>query len=956
VGCSYVRFPAGVTGTEQLTVPWQARSSRLVGRGGEFDRLRRLLEGMERTTTGRMVLVHGEAGVGKSRLVREAPAGASRTGVSVFSGRAVPSGEAYRPLAEALSSGLRGRPLPRENGLRPYLPALSALLPDVGIEGRSDPRGGVILGEAILRLVTALASPCGAMLVLEDLHWADPDTLDVLSYLADAASTSPVVLVATARDELDPPQRLLDLALACQADVIPLDRLGPQDVRGVVESCLSAAPPDELVGFVIEHADGLPFMVEELLTGLAAVGALGPDGALTGPLTANVPRTFAATVRRRLAGLDPSARSVVETAAVLGRRFDWRLIPEITGLAEQVVMAGLRSALATGLVVVHATDPDTFRFRHALTCDAVRTDLLPPEYRALARAAAAAVERHEPVACDLAAGLWMAAGEDARAAELYLSAGRQARHRGALHTADAQLTRAATLAADKPALRREAEAVLVEVLADAGDTDRALALGERLLARGETWVRLTLAEVAAEAGRWDVAASGLNALSDTDDPRASVLAARLAHERGQPEDALSIAKLALTEAEERNQWSVACQALEVMGRTARVTDLEAARDAFVAAERLAIDHDLPLERVSALHELGTVDLLLDGSTVRLERARALALDAGALGLAAKVDVQIAASLLHQDADAALVHAERSAEHARRLRMDQLRATALFFLAAAHAHRRNTQAMERCVADARRLAPDDLDVNAGIWGAVYAHVALLDDDRGRLAECLDRAIEFMRSSPTTAPAPTYGLWALVRTLDDREGGQARAEARPSGVNWENRALLGYADAVDAGRRGRPAEAEHLLAAADAAMGSRHWWQHRIRLLVSGDALAGSWGDPIGWAREALAVFVGRGDDRLATRCREMLRRAGVPVPRHGRGDTAVPVRLRRYGVTSREMDVLQLVAEGLTNGAIAERLVLSPRTVETHVANLVAKTKVTGRSGLTWLVKSGTAAD
>ena len=299
-----------------------------------------------------------------------------------------------------------------------------------------------------------------------------------------------------------------------------------------------------------------------------------------------------------------------------------------------MVLAGLRSAVATGLVVVPATDTDTFRFRHALTCEAVRTDLLPPERRALARAAAAVVERREPAARDLAAGLWMAAGEDARAAELYLRAGWQSRRRGALHTAEAQLTRAATLAVDKPALRREAEAVLVEVLADAGDTDRAMALGERLLARGETWVRLTLAEVAAEAGRWDVAASRLSALPKSDDPRASVLAARLAHERGQPEDALSIARLALTGAEERNQWPVACQALEVMGRTARVTDLEAARDAFLTAERLAIDHDLPLERVSALHELGTVDLLLDGSTIRLARARALALDAGALGLAA----------------------------------------------------------------------------------------------------------------------------------------------------------------------------------------------------------------------------------------------------------------------------------------------------------------------------------
>ena len=119
-----------------MTAPWQACSSTLVGRGGEIERLHRLLEAMARTNSGRMVLIHGEAGVGKSRLVREATAVARRAGVSVFSGRAVPSGEAYRPLADALSAALRGRQLPRDDGLRPYLPALSALLPDVALEGQ----------------------------------------------------------------------------------------------------------------------------------------------------------------------------------------------------------------------------------------------------------------------------------------------------------------------------------------------------------------------------------------------------------------------------------------------------------------------------------------------------------------------------------------------------------------------------------------------------------------------------------------------------------------------------------------------------------------------------------------------------------------------------------------------------------------------------------------------------
>jgi DNA-binding NarL/FixJ family response regulator len=937
-----------------VTVPWQARSSRLVGRDDELDHLHRLVDGMHASGIGRMVLVVGEAGIGKSRLVREVAAASQDAGVVVLFGRAVPSGEAYRPLIEALAGALRGRRLPSDEALRPYLPALAALLPEARIEGRTDPRGGVVLGEAVLRLVRALAGGRGAMLVLEDLHWVDPDTLDVITYLAHAAAAAPMLLVATARDDIDPPLPLLDLATACQAEVIALHRLEPEEIRSVVKSCLVGSPPDRLVAFAVEHADGSPFLVEELLTGLAAAGALASDGRLTGPLSTNVPWTFAATMRRRLAALNPSARAVVEAAAVLGRRFDWRLLPDITGSTQQVVLAGLRAAVASGIIVVD--DADAFRFRHALTCDAVRDDLLPPEYRSLARAAATVVEGRDPDACELAAGLWAAAGEDVRAAELYVRAGRQARRRGALHSADLLLTSAATLAADRPELRRDAETTLLEVLAEAGDTDRALALGERLLADGETGVRLTLAKVAADAGRWDVAAAELSAVTDEADPRATVLAARLAHARGQPDDARTMAEVALRQARERDQWSVACEALEVVGRAARVRDLAAAGEAFAAAERLASEHDLPIERVSALHELGTVDLLVDGSTARLEQARALALDAGILGEAATLDVQIAAGLLHRDAGAALSHAERCAEHAARLRMDQLRATALFFQAAAHAHRRDTDAMRQCIQDAERLAPDDLDVNAGIWGAVHAHVALLDDDRATLAACLDRAMDFLRRSPTTTPAPTRGLWALVRTLDDRDAERARAEARSATVNWENRALLGYADAVAAGHHGRPRDADRLVAASDAAMAGLSWWRHRIRLLVADDALRDGWGDPVAWAREALPVFARRGDDRLASHCRHVLRRAGTPVPRMGRGDTPVPAHLRARGVTSREMDVLRLVAQGLTNRAIAQRLVLSPRTVDTHLANVGAKTGVTGRAGLAGLVNSGPVTD
>jgi DNA-binding CsgD family transcriptional regulator/tetratricopeptide (TPR) repeat protein len=440
-----------------------------------------------------------------------------------------------------------------------------------------------------------------------------------------------------------------------------------------------------------------------------------------------------------------------------------------------------------------------------------------------------------------------------------------------------------------------------------------------------------------------------------DDPQVGVLQARLAHARGRPERARDMAKAALATAEERGQWSVACQALEVVGRAARIDDADAARDAFSAAERLAAEHDLPLDRVSALHELGTVDLLQDGSTSRLERARSMAVDAGLLGLAATLDVQISAGLLHRDVDRALTYAVRSADLARRLRMDRLGATAVYFQAVVHVHRGETEEVERCVQEALALAPDDLDVNAGIWGEVRAHEALLVDDRGRLATCLDKAVDYLRRNPAATPAPFVGLWALVRTLDDRDAATAREKAEASAVNWENKALLWYAEAVDAGRRGRRRDADRLAGQADAALADLPWWRHRVRLLVADAALTDSWGDPVGWAREALPAFAARGDSRLASCCRELLRRAGAPVPRPGRGDTPVPPALRAIGVTSREVDVLQLMAEGLTNTGIAQKLVLSPRTVETHVANLVAKTGVANRAGLVELAKSGNPA-
>ena len=198
---------------------------------------------------------------------------------------------------------------------------------------------------------------------------------------------------------------------------------------------------------------------------------------------------------------------------------------------------------------------------------------------------------------------------------------------------------------------------------------------------------------------------------------------------------------------------------------------------------------------------------------------------------------------------------------------------------------------------------------------------------------------MLSSPATIAPPFLGLWPLLGALLGRDA--ADAAARVGAAHGTRHlvvaALLGYADAVSAGRQGRTDDAEAAFAAADRQMGPLvAWYRQYARRLAAEAALADGWGEPVAWLREAAAYFAARGDDRVAAACRALLRRVGAPVPRPA-GDGDLPGPLRALGVTEREADVLRLVAQGLGNREIAERMFLSPRTVEKHVASLLSKT-------------------
>ncbi|MGH9040564.1 MAG: LuxR C-terminal-related transcriptional regulator, partial [Acidimicrobiia bacterium] len=556
----------------------------------------------------------------------------------------------------------------------------------------------------------------------------------------------------------------------------------------------------------------------------------------------------------------------------------------------------------------------------------------------------------------LAAELAEQAGQTDRAAALLLEMGRAALQRGALDTAEVALARARGLPRVDGERWLEISEALIEVYSWAGKLDPALEVGTLILnalppsAPRTAEVHLRLARAAVAAERWDTATGHLEQVRAFNDAvlraRTDAVAAEVAIGQRNPTAAEELARSALDAAEIQGLPEVACEALEVLGRCARLSDLERARSLFDQALEVATEHDLPLRRIRALHERGTLDLLNSNDAAGLQSARDLAMAAGAPALTAVLDIQIASAIFaFWRPDEMTPVAERAAETARLLGLRLVRSMALLWQASAHAQKGERRQMEELIGEALRDA--DMDAAAMAFGLCRAVLALVEDDRASALAHLDAAEDLAGRQDASNPWAFRGLWALLRNVEDVDGNAARARLRSSGatVYWANRAWLRLADAVAVGRTGDISAAEACFADGDEALGTTPWLRHLSRRLVAEAALADGWGEPVAWLRSAAAFFAETGYDRLGTGCRSLLRRAGEPVPRRGRGESTVPPELRALGVTSREVDVLWLVAEQLGNREIGARLYLSSRTVEKHVASLLAKTGVGDRREL-----------
>jgi class 3 adenylate cyclase/tetratricopeptide (TPR) repeat protein len=373
-------------------------SAPLVGRQEEMGLLVRAWDGSCRGR-GQVVLIQGEAGVGKSRLVeglREA-AGKDHIWVAI---RCSPfhTASAFHPIVEhlkrvfgwqpedtapqhlaKLEAGLAGfRALPRSESVRLFADLMSVPVPEdryprLSMTAQQE-RNATL--DAIVAWLIETAEGAPVLMAWEDLHWADPTTLETLGMLIEQVPTAAMLVVATYRPELTPPwpQR-------SHLTPITLNRLERPEVETMVGHLAGGRPlPGEVVDHIVAKADGVPLYVEELTKAILGSGVLEARGdayVLTGALAQlHIPETLQDSLMARL-DRAPRLREVAQLGAVLGREFAYDMISALAGLEEETLQSGLGQLVVDELLYQRGRPPRSrYLFKHALIQDAAYQSLL----------------------------------------------------------------------------------------------------------------------------------------------------------------------------------------------------------------------------------------------------------------------------------------------------------------------------------------------------------------------------------------------------------------------------------------------------------------------------------------------------------------------------------------------------------------------------------------------------
>ncbi len=613
----------------------------LVGRSAEWSALLEAYEAARHE--GRLVVLEGEAGIGKTRLAEEFAAHAMAAGATTIGGRCYDgeSGLAYQPLVEGLRAALAGQadsawlqavPTPWLAEASRLLPELVDLRPGLAPAPLDGPGAqSRFLAGLCQVLLTALRGPVPGVLVLDDLHWADEASLDLLTYLVRRLAGQPLCIVVTWRSEqVQGGHRLRRLAAEAQrAGGATVLRLAPLSQPEVAELVLAVAPARAgQAAWLYQETEGLPFFLTEYL-------AVAPEGAPDAPLPGGVRELLQA----KLGQVSEAGRQLLATAAVIGRSFDFDTVRGASGRSEEETVAALEELTERGLVR---------EVREAGELPALAYDFGHERMRALVYEQTSLARRrllHRRVAEALAgradgqslaasiARHFQLAGQETEAAASFKTAGDQARGLYANHEALAHYRSALALGHPDAAGLHEAIGDL-ETLA--GAYDDALASYEAAAAscapEALPGLEHKLGGVHDRRGDWQAAASHFEAAlaASQDDARKARLYADwslTAHRRGDQRHAVELADRALALAEAAEDTKALAQAHNILGvLTGHLGDHAGARRhlerSLALAERLAD----PSSRVAALNNLA----LAHRAAGELERALELAETALAL--------------------------------------------------------------------------------------------------------------------------------------------------------------------------------------------------------------------------------------------------------------------------------------------------------------------------------------
>jgi tetratricopeptide (TPR) repeat protein len=392
--------PAPAPETDSVRLLEQLARGRLVGRASELMQLREFWSRAERGQ-GHMVLVSGEPGVGKTRLAREMAVYARLQGAWVLQGGCYEfeATTPYLPFVEALRAWVRGRdPEKLRAALGATAPELSKLAPEIEVKLGQKPalpplspaEERLRLFDHVARFLAALAEERGLLLVLDDLHWADHGTLALLHYLLRQARESRLMVLGMYREaELDrahPLQKsLVEWNRERMATRVPLGRLSLDDTAAMLAVMFGQDEVSlDFARALHRETEGNPFFVEEVVKALIEQGQIYRERGEwqrhdVGELA--IPQSIKAAVSRRLERLTPACTEVLQTAAALGKIFEFQELVAATAVAENPLLDALDQASASQLIRVESGE--SFAFTHDKIREVLHEELNPIRQRRL---------------------------------------------------------------------------------------------------------------------------------------------------------------------------------------------------------------------------------------------------------------------------------------------------------------------------------------------------------------------------------------------------------------------------------------------------------------------------------------------------------------------------------------------------------------------------------------------